>query len=286
LTTNFTPDLVIPEDGALALAIDQFGALYVCDAANRVVIHYIGIVALNAASSNTLRETVAPNTILSLYTQGGQFGSGTQSFSTLPLPSTILAIQAQLNGTPMPLYYVAPGQINLLVPNNAPSSGTADLQVVRTDNGQVLGDTTLTMTTVAPGVFTVAGTGKGQVAALNQDNTPNSSSNPAARGTTLQVYGTGLGFIPGAPSDGSAVSTATPSPLTATAYINAIQCPVAYSGLAPGLVGVWQINVQISQNVVPTSSAPGHVSELIIEQNGTPASSNVLYGIQVTVWIN
>ncbi len=284
-TSNFTPDAVIPEAGALGLTLDGYGALYVSDATNRTVIHYIALSALNGASYITSRPALAPNTIVSLFSEGGQFGAGTQSFSTLPLPTTLQAIQAQLNGAALPLYYVSPSQINLLIPNNAPTSGTADLQVVRTDNGQVLGDTTITLTTAAPGLFTANGSGTGQVAALNQDNSANTSSNPIARGSILQVYGTGVGFIPGAPNDGSAVSTATPSPQAATAYINGIQCPVSYSGLAPGLVGVWQINVQVSQNVVPTSSAPGHVSELIVFQNGTPSSSAALYGIQVTVWV-
>jgi uncharacterized protein (TIGR03437 family) len=283
--TGFTPDAVISEAGALGLAIDGYGALYVADDINRVVIHYIALAALNGASYITSRSTLAPNTIVSLFSEGGTFGAGTQTFSTLPLPTTMQAIQVQMNGTPLPLYYVSPAQINLLIPNNAPTSGTADLQVVRTDNGQVLGDTTITMGTDAPGVFSADGSGKGQVAALNQDNTANSSSNPIARGSVLQIYGTGVGFISGAPNNGSAVTGATPSPQTATAYIGGIQCPVQYSGLAPGLVGVWQINIQVSQNVVPTSSAPGHISELIILQDGTAASSASLYGIQDTVWV-
>ncbi len=287
-SSGFTPDEVIPEAGALALTLDAYGALYVADAANRVVIHYIGMSALNGASYITIpsREVLAPNTIVSLFSEGGQFGSGpATSFTTLPLPTTILAIQAQLNGTPLPLYYVSQSQINLLLPNNVPTSGTADLQVVRTDNGQVLGDTTISLGTQAPGIFSADGSGKGQAAALNQDNTPNSSSNPIARGSVLQVYGTGVGFISGAPSDGSAVSTATPSSGVATAYIGGIACPVQYSGLAPGLVGVWQVNVSVSQNVVPTSSAPGHTSELIVLQNGEAASSASLYGIAITVWV-
>jgi uncharacterized protein (TIGR03437 family) len=286
-TNGFAPDEVIPEAGALALAVDGYGALYVADDINRVVVHYIGLSAVNGASyiSSNIRDYLAPNTIVSLFSEGGTFGAGTQSFSTLPLPTNMQAIQVQMNGTPLPLYFVSPAQINFLIPNNAPTSGTADLQVVRTDNGQVLGDSTITMSTQAPGVFAADGSGKGQIAALNQDYTPNSSSNPIARGNVLQVYGTGVGFIPGAPNDGSAVATATPSPQTATAYINGIQCPVQYSGLAPELVGVWQINISISQNVVPTSSAPGHISELIVFQNGTPASSAALYGIQDTVWV-
>jgi len=285
-TSGFTPDQSISvAGGALALAIDSNGALFIADVANRVVIHYIGLSALNGGSFNTLRQTVAPNTIISLFSQGGQFGAGQQSFTTLPLPTSMQAIQVQLNGAPLPLFYVSPSQINAFVPNNAPTSGNADLQVVRTDNGQTLGDATVQMTTVAPGVFTVAGSGKGQVAAINDDGTYNDSSHAIGRGHVLQVFGTGVGFIQGAPNDGTAVSGATPTSATTDAFINGVQCPVQYSGLAPGLVGVWQINVQIADGVTPTSSLANRTSELIIRLNGTPASSQALYGIQVLVWV-
>ena len=285
-SSGFSPDQVVPvAGGALGLAIDSNYSLYVADIANRVAIHYVGLSALNGASFNTLRQTIAPNTIVSLFSQGGQFGAGQQAFGTLPLPTSMLAIQVLLNGTPMPLYYVSPGQINFLVPNNAPSSGTADLQVVRTDNGQTLGDTTITMTTVAPGLFTVAGSGKGQVAAINDDGTYNDSSHAIGRGHVLQVFGTGIGAINSAPNDGSAVSTATPSAATTDAFINGVACPVQYSGLAPALVGVWQVNVQIADGVAPTSSLSNRISELIVRVNGTPAQSQNLYGIQATVWV-
>jgi uncharacterized protein (TIGR03437 family) len=284
-TSNFTPDLVIPEaGGSLAIALDSSGAMYVADIANRVVIHYTDMSALNGASFNTRRQTVAPNTIVSLFSKGGQFGEGQQSFTTLPLPTTMLAIQVQLNGTPMPLYYVSPSQINLLIPNNAPTSGTADLQVVRTDNGQTLGDTTIQMDTVAPGLFTGNG-GQGQVAAINEDGTYNSSSNPIGRGHVLQVYGTGLGFIAGAPSDGTAVSTATPTTQTTMAFINGVPCTVPYSGLAPGLAGVWQANVLIADAVVPTTSLQNRISELVVQLGGAYSGGQGLYGIQATIWV-
>lgn len=284
-SSNFTPDLIIPEaGGALAVAIDQYDALYVADIANRVAIHYIGLTPLNGASYNTLRETVAPNTILSVFSQGGQF-TGTQSFTTLPLPTSMQSLQVLLNGTPVPLYYVSPGQINCLIPNNAPTSGTADLQVLRTDNGQTLGDSTINMTTVAPGLFTINGTGKGQAAAINQDGTYNNSSNAISRGQVLTVFGTGVGFIQGAPSDGSATSGVTSTPQTTTAQINGIDCPVQYSGLAPGEVGVWQVNLMISNSVPPTSTLANRISELTVFLGSTPSGGSALYGIQVLVWV-
>jgi uncharacterized protein (TIGR03437 family) len=273
------------------LAVDSSSALYVADVANRVVIHYVDLVPLNAASYNTIRPTIAPNTIISLFQKvispvvGAQFGAQTQGAPSTPLPTSMLAIEVLLNGTPLPLYYVSPTQINFLVPNSAPTSGTADLQVLRMDNGQTLGDTTITMTTVAPGLFTTNGSGKGQVVALNDDGTPNGPSNAIARGHTLQVFGTGVGFIQGAPNDGSAVTTATPSTQPAKAYINAVPCIVPYSGLAPMQVGVWQANVLIDNAVVPTSSLTNRTSELIIQLGDTVSGGQAQYGIQVTVWV-
>jgi uncharacterized protein (TIGR03437 family) len=285
-TSNFIPDLIIPEaGGALALALDASSALYVADIANRVVIHYIDLAPLNAASYNTIRTTIAPNTIISLFSKGGQFGAAIQAAASVPLPTTLQAIQVLLNGSPMPLYYVSPSQINFLVTNNAPTSGTADLQVLRTDNGQTLGDTTINMTTVAPGLFTQNGMGKGQVVALNDDGTANSPSNAISRGHTLQVFGTGIGFIQGAPNDGSAVSTATPTAQPTSALINGVACTVPYSGLAPGQVGVWQANVLIADAVVPTSSLANRISELVISVGGTPSGGSGQFNIQVTVWV-
>jgi uncharacterized protein (TIGR03437 family) len=44
-----------------------------------------------------------------------------------------------------------------------------------------------------PGIFTKTQTGTGQAAALNQDGSPNSEANPAARGSTVSLFATGEG---------------------------------------------------------------------------------------------
>jgi len=96
----------------------------------------------------------------------------------------------------------------------------------------------------------------------------------------LQVYGTGIGHIAGAPDDGSAVSGPTPTLQVTTASINGIPCPVEYSGLAPGLVGVWQINVRVSQDVTPTGSLADRISALVVHLAGTPSNDAV-----TSVWV-
>lgn len=246
----------------IAVTEDGDGNLYVADFANRVVIHYAAIAALNGASF--LNRPLSPGTVASLFPVAGAKGFGTKTASfnqlpkPLPLPKTMVDIQVLVNGQQAPLYYVSPGQINMLVPENAPTSGTAEVDVMRASTGQILGSYTVPMDVASPGLFLRGAT---QVAALNQDNSINSAQNPAATGTVIQLFATGPGPVPGGPTDGNAPTGAVATPYKPRVVINPASGfvpdqDVTYSGLAPGLVGVWQINVRIPKSVPPGSSVP------------------------------
>jgi len=118
------------------------------------------------------------------------------------------------------------------------------------------------MDVASPSLFAGPGysAGTGQIAALNEDNSVNSASNPISRGKVIQMFGTGQGFVQGAPPDGEgptgAVSTPPPLPRV---WINpdyVADSDIQYSGLAPFLVGVWQLNVRIPEKVAPASQVP------------------------------
>ncbi len=238
----------------LAVAQDSSGALLILDNANRIVIHFQGLAGLNAANSLPFRA-LAPGAIASLYPRGGTFASVTENFRALPLPRALADTEVHINGQPAPLFYVSPTQINFMVPTSAPVSGTVELEIVRKSTGQVVAGGSLPMDRASPALFTVSGTGGGQVAALNQDNTVNSEENPAARGSIIQLFGTGQGVVPGAPPDGEAPSgqiqtDVKPRVIVNTGFVD--EADVVFSGLAPGLVGVWQINVRIPMTVPPS----------------------------------
>jgi len=192
------------------------------------------------------------------------------------------------NGAPAPLFFSGTDQINFQVPMSAPQSGTANLQVIETSSGRLLGDTTVSMLDAAPGIFTQAADGKGAAIAVNEDNTLNTQTNPAIAGHFITLYGTGQGVVDGAPPDGDVSNSALPSSRPPTVIISpSVKEPiitgpdVQYAGLAPGLVGVWQVNVKIPPDVVTLPSNPVQV---IILQNSHPSGGGAL-GRPVLIYV-
>jgi uncharacterized protein (TIGR03437 family) len=254
---NFQPNGTIASGGPLAVSLDTLGNLWLAEGYNRVAVYYPAMSAVNAASY--LRDrALAPGTIASAFPAGSKFGSETKSFNELPnpvpLPKTLADTQLLINDAPVPLYFVSPGQINFLVPMNAPASGTVDLLVTRASTGEILASGTARMDVASPALFTAAASGTGQVAALNQDNTVNGPSNPVARGQVIQLFGTGQGFVSGAPADGDVATGLIPTSEKPKVWIEPDFVPddyIQYSGLAPNLIGVWQINVKIPDKVAP-----------------------------------
>ncbi|MGA3019277.1 MAG: hypothetical protein ABSF62_19300 [Bryobacteraceae bacterium] len=312
----------------LAVAQDQYGALYVADNANRVAFYYPGLNACNGATFMAAFASVAPNLCAPFDTSkgatlsahplapgvlgtlfpcancaGDQFSDQTAAFNgTYPMQTSLNDTQVTVDGVPAPLYYVgAPippahpsGQINFVVPNSARTVGNADVEVVRVSTGQVLGATLVPMAAASPGILVnqnPTGTYRGS-AVLNQDNTVNSPSNPAARGSYISIYATGQGYVPGAPSDGSSPG-ALPSPATLTVFINSIDVNgygeagqhIQYSGLDQ-YPGIWQINVLIPQGVAPSSQTPltGSATLLNIIVNGT-ANIDLGLGWDTVIWV-
>jgi uncharacterized protein (TIGR03437 family) len=105
----------------------------------------------------------------------------------------------------------------------------------------------------------------------DDDNQLVTPSNPIHRqsNTALVIYLTGLGQTsPAVPTGQPAPASPLAVPLTApTVTLGGVNLPVLFSGLAPGLVGVDQINVSVPFNVPQGMSVP-----LVITQ-GTASTS-------------
>jgi len=88
------------------------------------------------------------------------------------------------------------------------------------------------------------------------------ASNPATQGDVLQIYCTGLGAVSNPPKSGYPASTAALSQTlgTVSVKIGGIDAPVLFSGLAPGTVGEYQVNVQVPGGVAAGSAVPVTIS--------------------------
>jgi uncharacterized protein (TIGR03437 family) len=155
------------------------------------------------------------------------------------------------DGTAAPILYTSAGQVNTVIPCEV--TGKSSSQMVVEYLGARSAPMTVPLSPAAPGIFTANGSGQGQAAALNQDNSLNGSSNPAPRGSVVTFYATGVG--PTSPCvDGATYQTNFPTlTLPVIVGVGNSGAQVMYSGQAPGLVsGVAQFNV-----VIPTDATPG-----------------------------
>jgi len=309
-----TPNLTVPAvSSPLTLTTDQNGALYVADASNRVAIYYPALQALNGSNFMTDR-TLAPAMIASLCgpasnctTGAAAFGSQTVSNTQTTVPTVLGDVQVNFNGTPAPLFYVSPAQINLYVPSNAPTSGFTNVEVVQKSTGQVLAAGLALMSGASPGIFMQQYTGLSrQAAVLNQDGSINSATNQAQRGHLIQIYATGQGVIPGLPADGVPASSTplitVPTSLTqvliGTCLLSEGNSPplscanqpgdvgtagsvasnwIPFTGLAPGFAGLWQINAQIPMAVLPGAAVIKVVFNNTPSTDPAPAFQTVVY---------
>jgi uncharacterized protein (TIGR03437 family) len=268
--TNNASDSSLPVFGPHSGFIDPYNNLLATDQINRVLYYAPQVSYQNAANYST--RPLTAGTIAALYPTvttnsiaGGTSGAPPNQF---PLPQMLSDTQVTVNGVIAPLYFVSPGQDNVILPQVLPTTGTVDLRIIRPSTGQILGSTEVQLAPASPAMFTNPATGSGQLVAVNfQDGSTNSPKHPVVRGQYVILYGTGLGPIPNPPSDGAAASgqsaTDFPTVLVTSSGPGSplIPADVNYSGLAPGFAGLWQINVLIPNNAQSGSAVTVKVYE-------------------------
>ncbi len=201
---------------------------------------------VNAASSAPFTARIAPGELLTLY--GENLAASLVVAPQAPFPTTLNNVQVMVNGVAAPIYYVSPTQISVIVPYGIASS-IAQFQV--SNDGTKSNSVTMLTGTTAPGVFTVPPGGLGYGAILHADYSLVTQQNPAQIGETVQVYLTGLGAVTPTVGDGAAAPTDSlvNTSNTITADVNGTTAKVAFSGLAPGFAGLYQVNVTIPTGV-------------------------------------
>jgi uncharacterized protein (TIGR03437 family) len=197
-------------------------------------------------------EGVAPGGLISIL--GTDLAPVKLATSEIPLPTALGDSCMTVNGVLVPIIFVSPTAINAQLPVDVGGKGT---MVLRTPAG-VSNSFIFNIQSVAPAAFhvDVEGWDTGMPAIMRASNnlvvTP---SNPVHYDDWLVIYVTGLGAtmpgvasgMPGPDAPELAETLAKPQ-----VTLGGVALPVAYAGLAPGQVGVYQINVQVPFKDVPT----------------------------------
>ena len=214
-------------------------------------------VIAKVVSATTLNESIGSGSLVSLF--GANLSGSIGSATTFPLPTTLAGTRVLANGTAVPLLYVSPTQINLQLPAGL----TGDIAIEVVSGAEPGVGTKLTVVAEAPGILTAGGS---QGVILNQDLSLNSATNPAVKGSVIQIFASGLGatnpLLPaGQPANSRPPFNATVSPVTV--FINGESATVQFSAAAPGLAGVFQINA-----TVPAATGSGTAIPLQIQIDG------------------
>jgi uncharacterized protein (TIGR03437 family) len=187
------------------------------------------------------------------------------------MPTAVSGVSVTFDNVAAPITFAGPNQINVIVPY-AVSGRTATTIVVRGPRGNLAN--TVSVLETFPGLFTYDGSGRGPVAALNQDGSINSESNPAAPGSVVVLYGTGAGVLEQSFADGQVIGSVLVAP-RAPVYVrfDKLAGQVQFAGAAPSLVnGVLQVNVVIPRDVVGGGQAP---VRLVVGSNSSPPGSTI-----------
>jgi uncharacterized protein (TIGR03437 family) len=187
----------------------------------------------------------SPGSIVSIF--GTNLAATTATAETLPLPLQLAGTSVTVGQVAAPLFYVSPTQINFQAPG--PLNGGV---FVSTAAGGMAVSGPPENAWFAAGIFTADASGCGQGAVLNVaadgSLSANSSANSASAGDWIAIYSTGVSEIY---TDGAAAPPAPPTKAVEGAGVEfdlagedqAIES--GWAGLAPGFVGLDQINVLI-----------------------------------------
>lgn len=197
-------------------------------------------------------------------------------FSGANAPKSLEGVSVTVGGKDAFVRYVSPGQVNVQVPDGI---GTGPVNVVVTNEAGASSNVAMTAAARSPGVLATPGfrvNGRQLAVALLPDNTTfvarageiaGVTSRPARVGETITIYMIGGGATTPAVAAGTVASGEARVANPVVRFGDA-PATVSYAGLAPGAVGLYQLNV-----VVPNVAAGD--AKLSISLDGVAVSQEV-----------
>jgi uncharacterized protein (TIGR03437 family) len=230
---------------------------------------------VNAASFD-VNPGLAPGSYISIF--GTALADTLKSFTTSYLPVSLARVsvsfdnEGQRISVPARIHFVSAGQINVQIPWECQGLASAQMKVSIGDFSSGL--ITVPLSDVSPGFFTFTDpiSGRQLAAALDEFNNLLLTGNSARKGRVIQLYVNGLGPVDSPQKSGEPAPTdrLVRTRFTPEVTVGGRPASVQFSGLAPGFVGLYQVNV-----VVP-ADAPSGPQPLQITINGARSKEATL----------
>ena len=233
---------------------------------------------VNAASQ---QPNLSPGAMASIF--GSNLTGPTLSTAydaTASFPTTVAGTSVTFNGTPAPLLFLSPTQINAIVPFSLAGQTSVNVAVLRFTQASTA--VTLPLQATSPGIFTAMQTGTGQAAVLQQSSggefTYNNSANPAAPGQALEIFATGMGMWTPAPQSDVIVNGTQSKTAPVSVTIGGQPANVLYAGAMGGTFSSWSV---LQVNVTVPSGLASGPQQLVLKVGANDNSSqNVTIAIQ------
>lgn len=197
-------------------------------------------------------KSAAPGSYLEIY--GNNFSDVTRSWEGSDFtaagraPTSLEGVSVTVGGQRAFVNFVSPNQVNVQVPSTVALNTT--LPLVLTARGQVSQTIPIQIKTRQGGFLAPANYKIGDrqyVYAARADGSPTSPTDGVSGGETIILYGSGFGAVSPFSFDfaGQIVPAAYSLGSAATFTIGGQQATPRYQGLIPGLVGVYQFNIDV-----------------------------------------
>jgi minor extracellular serine protease Vpr len=265
-------------NGQVGVALDPLGNLYIADSGNNAI-RKVG--SLGAATTPNFSAAGITNgaSFKTGLTAGGLitiFGAnlsngvvGFASFNQVPLPTSLANSRVLINGSAIPLFYVVniggSEQISAQAPFEIAGQQNVSLSI---DNGRVVSPAIQVPVLAAqPGIFLPDGVDGAFL--HGADNSLVTAAKPASPGEVVVLYCTGLGAVtpPGTTGGLASGTQLSNTNITPAVTVGGTTANIGFSGLAPGLVGLYQINL-----TVPAGTSSGSANVIVVA-NGVSSNT-------------
>jgi uncharacterized protein (TIGR03437 family) len=245
-------------DKPFGLLVDPSGNVFFVDSVNNRIRELTPSGPLVPSTKSVVNAAsfasggVVPGGMATLFGSNLTSATGINLASGLPLATQFLGATVKFNNSvAAPIFAVdnvnGAEQINFQVPFELAGLASVVMQVE--NNGALSLPVTVPVLAAQPGVFAyyVGATAFGVV--LHANFQLADSGHPVTGGETVLVYCTNLGAVSPTIKDGVAGSGKELTVAQPTAMIGGSAAPVSFSGLAPGFVALYQVNVQIPKGL-------------------------------------